>query len=192
MPPKAKFTREEIIAAALEITREKGIKAVTARELGKKLDSSARPVFTVFPNMEEVISEVIQAAKALYKEYIEEGLKQGLAFRGVGIAYISFAVREEKLFRLLFMSEQTETKGIENILTAIDDNFDAILESVMVPYGLQRQEALRLYQHLWIYTHGIATLLATGVCRFTQEEINEMEADVFMGLLKKIKEEKKA
>lgn len=43
MPPKPKFTREEIIAAALEIVSEKGIEALTAKELGEKLGSSARP-----------------------------------------------------------------------------------------------------------------------------------------------------
>ena len=40
MPPKAKFTREEVIAAALTILREGGIGAVTARELGAKLNLS--------------------------------------------------------------------------------------------------------------------------------------------------------
>ena len=37
MPPKAKFTREEIVSAALEITRAGGISAVTARAVGSKL-----------------------------------------------------------------------------------------------------------------------------------------------------------
>lgn len=187
MPPKAKFTREEIIAAALQITREKGIEAVTARELGKRLDSSARPIFTVFQNMEEVIGEVILAAKEIYKQYVYEGLKEEPAFKGVGMAYIKFAMQEGKLFQLLFMHEQEEAQGIENILRNIDDNFDRILESVMVPYGLKREEALNLYQNLWIFTHGIATLLATKVCRFTQEKISTMLTDVFIGLIKEIK-----
>ena len=51
MPPKAKFTREEIITSALQIVRENGIADVTARELGERLGSSARPIFTVFENM---------------------------------------------------------------------------------------------------------------------------------------------
>lgn len=187
MPPKAKFTREEIIAAALQITREKGIEAVTARELGKQLDSSARPIFTVFQNMEEVIGEVILAAKEIYKQYVCEGLKEESAFKGVGMAYIRFAMQEGKLFQLLFMHEQEEAQGIENILRNIDDNFDRILESVMVPYGLKREDALNLYQNLWIFTHGIATLLATKVCQFTQEKISTMLTDVFIGLIKEIK-----
>ena len=34
MPPKAKFTREEILDAALAITEKSGIDSVTAREMG--------------------------------------------------------------------------------------------------------------------------------------------------------------
>ncbi|MDE6926680.1 MAG: hypothetical protein K2P59_15760, partial [Acetatifactor sp.] len=71
MPPKAKFSRDEIVEAALTIVREDGIQALTARSLGDRLGSSARPVFTVFQNMEEVQGAVLKAAKVLYKGYIE-------------------------------------------------------------------------------------------------------------------------
>lgn len=194
MPPKAKFTRKEIVAAALEITREEGIEAVTAREIGKRLNSSARPIFTVFQNMEEVIQELISEAKEVYKGYIQEGLKEEVAFKGVGMAYIRFAIKEDKLFQLLFMREREKGEGKDfgHILEAIDDNYEEILHSVMAPYGLEREEALRLYQNLWIYTHGIATLCATKVCRFTKEEISDRETEIFIGLLKKIKGEKQA
>ena len=62
MPPKPKFTKEEIVTAALELVSEKGIEALTARELGVRLGSSARPIFTVFNSMEEVQEEVRAAA----------------------------------------------------------------------------------------------------------------------------------
>ena len=187
MPPKAKFSREEIIAAALEITRESGIEAVTARELGKRLNSSSRPIFTVFENMEEVLQEVEKAAKDIYRQYVEEGLKQELAFRGVGMAYIQLAAREPKLFQLLFMCEQQEGNDLEHILTTIDANYEVILKSVQEPYQLNEESAKKLYQHLWIYTHGLATLLATRVCQFTPEEIQRMITEIFKSLLEKIK-----
>lgn len=188
MPPKAKFTREEIIDAAIQIVRGKGMEAVTARELGTVLGSSARPIFTVFDSMEEVNEEILKAAKHLYKLYVKQGLEESIAFRGVGLAYIRFAVEEPRLFQLLFMKEQGETKNIENILPFIDESYEAILQSVQGPYQLSKEDAQTLYQHLWIYTHGIATLIATGVCTFTAEEIQTMITDVFTGLIKKYKE----
>lgn len=190
MPPKAKFTREEIIQAAMQIVREKGLEAVTSRELAKRLGSSACPIFTVFKNMEEVYEEIRKAAKVLYKEYVNEGLKQELAFKGVGAAYIKFAIREPKLFQLLFMTEQQSPTDIEHTLMLIDESYTAILNSVREPYGLREEEAKKLYQHLWIYTHGIAVLCATRVCIFSDTEIQTMMTEIFIGLLKEMKRSK--
>ena len=83
-----------------------------------------------------------------YGQYVQEGLAQTPAFRGVGMAYIQFAMREPKLFQLLFMSEQDGANDVEHILALIDQNYDAILQSVQEPYGLDRDKADRLYRHL--------------------------------------------
>lgn len=187
MPPKCKFTREEIIKTALNLTREEGINAVTARALGAKLFSSSKPIFSMFENMEEVQTEVLKAAKALYAEYIQIGLQQEPAFKGVGMQYILFAVKEPKLFQLLFMSEQPQKPSVTGVLPIIDENYKQILQSVQNGYGLGEKEAENLYRHLWIYSHGIAVLCATNMCSFTAEEIGKMMSEVFAGLLKEIK-----
>ena len=191
MPPKAKFTREQIIEAALEIVRAEDFESLTARALGKKLGSSACPIFTMFENMEEVQQAVMEAARGIYKEYVKRGLLENPAFKGVGTQYILFAMKEPKLFQILFMSEQSKLPDIDNVLPVIDESYDKILASITDAYGLKGKDAQRLYQHLWIYTHGIAALCATKMCRFTGEEISKMMTEVFTGLLSKMREEKK-
>ena len=69
MPRDFMFTKEEIINAALSLTRERGFSAVSARTLGEKLGTSSRPVFGRFENMEEVKSAIISAANELYQAY---------------------------------------------------------------------------------------------------------------------------
>ncbi len=187
MPPKAKFTRDEIIRAGLDIVKEHGMEALSARALGGKLGSSARPIFTVFQSMEEVQAEVKKAAKLLYAGYVRRGLEQELAFKGVGTQYILFAMQEPKLFQLLFMSEQRQPPAVANVLPVLDDNYKEILLSVQNGYRLSEHEAEQLYRHLWIYTHGIAVLCATNMCIFTAEEICKMIAQVFKGIRKEIK-----
>ena len=54
MPPKPKFTREEVAKTAFDIVKKEGLSALTARELGSRLGTSARPIFTLFKSMEEV------------------------------------------------------------------------------------------------------------------------------------------
>lgn len=186
MPPKCRFTREEIIQAALQIARNEGIASITARALGAKLGSSSKPIFSVFENMEEVQAEVRKAAKALYAEYVYIGLQQEPAFKGVGTQYILFAIKEPKLFQLLFMSEQSQKLSVAGILPMIDENYDQILLSVQNGYHLGEKDAENLYRHLWIYTHGIAVLCATNMCLFTVEEISRMMTEIFRGLLKEI------
>ena len=187
MPPKCKFTREEIIQSALDIARNEGIASITARALGAKLGSSSKPIFSVFENMEEVQAEVRKAAKALYAEYVQIGLHQELAFKGVGTQYILFAIKEPKLFQLLFMSEQPQKPPVAGILPIIDESYEQILLSVQTGHGLCKKDAENLYRHLWIYTHGIAVLCATNMCSFTAEEISRMMTEVCRGLLKEIK-----
>ena len=93
---------------------------------------------------------------------------------------------------MLFMSEQTEKRSALGILPMIDDNYDGILESVKTGYGLDEETAKNFYRHLWIYTHGIASLIATGVCSFNPQEIGAMVAEIFVSLLKnKLSENKK-
>lgn len=190
MPPKAKFTKEEITSAALEIVRAESFESLTARALGKKLGSSACPVFTVFENMEEVQQSVMEAARACYKGYVERGLADQPAFKGVGTQYILFAIKEPKLFQLLFMSEQNVVPGLSGVLPLIEESYEKILSSITEGYALERRAAEKLYRHMWIYTHGIAALCATKMCRFTGEEISEMVTEVFVGLLSRVKEGK--
>ena len=184
MPPKAKFSRDEIVEAALRIVRTEGFSHLTARALGARLGSSARPIFTVFQSMEEVQLAVMEAARGLYKEYILKGLSEKPAFKGAGMQYIRFAVEEPKLFQLLFMEEQKQIPDLSGVLPMIDENYEEILHSIQKEYGVSSPAAERLYRHLWIYTHGIAALCATGMCSFTAEEISVMVSEIFASLLK--------
>ena len=50
-------------------------------------------------------------------------------------------------------------------------------------YGLGQKEARLLFEHVWIYTFGIGALCATGMCRFSQDEIIQMLGQDFMAML---------
>ncbi|MGM0123340.1 hypothetical protein IGI37_000706 [Enterococcus sp. AZ194] len=187
MPPKQKFSREEIVASAVKILRQDGLSGITARALAEELGSSPRPIFTVFHTMEEVQDSAIEYAKNLYNGYVSEALEQDLAFKAVGEAYIRFASEEPKMFQLLFMSEKNLENSFVSILSSIDENSQKILQSISESYGFSDEKAYRLYMILWVFTHGIATLYATGVHAFEPTEVGGMMADVFLGAVHQIK-----
>ena len=183
MPPKPKFTKEEIVAAALELVSEKGIEALTARELGAKLGSSARPVFTAFNSMEEVQEEVRVAALKRFESYAEKAMHYTPVFKQVGMQMILFAIEEPKLYQLVYMSENAGATDFEGIVDRLGDVAQLCVDVIQRDYGLSAEDAKTLFEHVWIYTFGIGALCATGMCRFSQEEIIQMLGQDFMAML---------
>ena len=105
MPPKFKFSKDEILQNALDLVREEGAAALTTRKLGKRLGTTQSPIFSAYENVEALQADVKQAAKELFASYVRRGLEDKPAFKGVSKQYILFAKNEPNLFRWLFMSK---------------------------------------------------------------------------------------
>ena len=181
MPRKNMFTREQIVSSALELVREQGMEALTARGLGEKLGASSKPIFSWFRSMEQVQAAVMEAADQVYQTYLKSGMQEGKypPFKAAGMAYIRFAKEEKQLFQLLFMRDRShephqEKEGAE--VAAL------MTELVQKNAGLNEQSARMLYLENWIYVHGIASMIATGYLEFDEADISVMMTDVYRGL----------
>lgn len=186
MPPKFKFTKEEIISAALDLARENGIAAITARGLASRLGSSAKPIFGLFQNMEEVQKEVLLAADTLYESYIQTDMAGGKypPYKASGMAYIRFAKEEQELFKLLFMRDRSmEEKGSEKSI----DEFTSLIEKNI---GISKEEAVLFHLEMWFYVHGIATMIATGYLDWDTEFVSDILSDAYQGLKNRFLERK--
>ena len=172
MPPKPKYTKEELVEVALELTRESGIDAVVARTLGNKLGVAPSTVFTHFESIEEIRQAVLEAARRLYNEYVEEGLRMTPPMKGFGVQYIRFAMEEHNLFSLLFMQKREGFKMVDFIVN--EGHYEKIIKAAQTDFFLEREQAELLYHNMFTYAHGIAAMSATGVCSFSLEEISQM------------------
>jgi len=187
MPPKPKFTREEIVAAALELVSEKGMSALTSRDLGARLGSSARPIFTVFNSMEEVQEAVRDAAMKCFENYAEKAVHYTPLFKQVGMQMILFAKEEPMLYQLGFMTNNHNVQSFDDIYDRLGNVAYQCLDVIQRDYGLTEQEAKTLFEHVWIHTFGIGALCATGMCDFSEEQIVEMLGHDFVAMLVHIK-----
>lgn len=187
MPPKPKFTREEIVEAALKIAADRGLKALTSRALGAELGSSARPIFTVFRNMDEVFMAVREAALERFDEYAKKAEAYTPVFKQIGLQMILFAIEQPKLYRLLYMSEKPEAKVFDDVFNHLGGAAVLCVEAIEKDYGLSYDDAMLFFKHIWIYTYGIGALIATGVCSFTEQEIQDMLSREFVAMLNLIK-----
>ena len=187
MPPQVKFTREEIAECAFAIAREKGLEAVTSREVGLRIGCSTRPIFTAFKNMDEVKAEVRKMAQNCLYKILDEATDYKPVFKRYGMQMIHFAKVEPELFKIIFMREQEEAENIDDIIGRVGEIADMCCDIIAKEYNLTLEEAKIMYTHLWSSTYGISVMCALNVCKFTEEEIAEMLGREFAGMMMLIK-----
>ena len=183
MPPKAKFTKEQITKAALGVVSKKGVQALTAKELGAALGTSTTPIFTVVNSMQEVQDAVMLAAMERFEEYAHKAAHLGPVFKQVGMQMILFAKEEPKLYQLIFMSSISEAQTFDDIYAHLGSVADECLDVLQKDYDLSKENAKTLFEHVWIHTFGIGALCATGVCDFSHEQIAEMLTQDFTAMM---------
>ena len=186
MAPRNKYTREEMVEAAVRVVREKGIDALTAKALASELGVSTQPVFTCFHTIEEAKREVRAAAERVYGRYVKDGLRMKVPFLGVGIQYIHFAKDEPQLYRLLFLT--TSEDGNSSVMDALHHSQNLIRESLQQTYHIDAQTADRYYRDMWLVVHSLATLVVTGGCPYSEEEMGHILTGFSVSLCKSIKE----
>ena len=183
MAPKFKFTKEEVLSVTIDFIRENGIEALTARELAKKLDSSTKVIFSLFSNMKNLEDEAKFAAENIFSEKVNLALKDDSPFKRLGVEYILFSKNEPKLFQWLFMKKGIEIGSFKDFLPMRDYEYKSVIESIDEEYKISIENSKKLYEHLFIYSHGIATLTVTGIHNFTPTEIIEYMTEVTKSLI---------
>lgn len=181
MPPKIKYTKEQIIENAIGIVREQGIENLSARTLANKLNSSPQPIFSYFKNMEELKHTILDYAYSLYQEYNNEHIKSSKypIYKSYGMAYISFAKNEKEFFKILFMSEKIENNNID-----ISDVIEVIIKNLNTTEDI----AKLFHFEIWTVVHGIASMHITNSVNLSEDDISNILTDVFEGLKLRFKE----
>lgn len=184
MPPKIKIAKADIITASLDIIRENGAEALNARSVAKKLSCSTQPIFSNYPTMEDLKADVMQSAKQIYQQFIERGMEDPAypPYKASGIYYIKFAREEKELFKLLFMRDRSgeeikqEREDISNLLQIISANT-----------GMSLDDAYMFHIEMWIYAHGIATMIATSYLDWDWDMISMMLTDAYESMRERYK-----
>ena len=179
MPPKAKFTREEIISAALEVARSKGIEAVTAREVGSFLGTSSSPVFVAFKNMDELLNEVYNSAVKEYSDYIADSVNYTPAFKQFGFRLIEFASTQPNLFKMIYKYRQGDKSYSKMIMSipAADFCVQTVMEQAQVDY----ENAKLIFEEVLLAGLGICYMIADNKCTFTEQDLNKYLGIAYRG-----------
>ncbi len=184
LPPKFKFTKEQILSATLELVRKEGRDAVTARKVAEALHASSKVIFGIFDSMEELQNALVLAAQRHFDAFTDRLLREGRypPYKAVGMAYIRYAAEERELFRLLYMRDRSAERA------ALQDDEKAV-QVLMENYRISENQARNMQLHMWFYVHGIASLIATDYFPIDEEKTSQLLTEHFNANIKYFQEE---
>ena len=182
MSKEVRITKDMILEAAFDIAREKGLEEVSNRSIAKRLECSIRPIYYQFNNSDELKKELYNKIEKYFYKYIMDNMIDNIPYyRQVGVNYIKFAREEKNFFKILFMSKSDYLP--EGFVSKSEDDFKEISKLIKMSTKLNDDDIKSFHIKMWMFTHGIATLLATDTVLLTEEQISNLLSSQFQALM---------
>lgn len=182
MPTTVKISKEKILDAALSITRSKGIECVSNRELAKYLNCSIRPIYYQFKNVEELNIELYKKIEKYFYKYLMDNINDKMPlYKQVGVNYIKFAKEETNLFKILFMSKYDLLP--KEFISKDDEDYKELTKIIKISTNLNEEDISSFHIKMWLFAHGIATLVATNTIKLTDNQIKDLLSKEFQALM---------
>ena len=182
MPTKIRISKAMILDAAFEIVRKDGMEKLSNRELASKLKCSIRPIYYQFENVEEMQKELyLKIEQYFYKFILDNMVKEIPKYKQVGINYIKFAKKEKKLFQTLFMTDVGLTP--DAFVSKAGKDYKEIEKLVRISTNLKDEDIKDFHTKMWIFCHGIATLVANDTIKLTDNQIQDLLSCEFQALM---------
>ncbi len=182
MPKELKITKDMIIDAAFQIARSDGLDKVSNREIALRLNCSIRPIYYQFKNVEELNKELYFKVEKYFYKYLMDNMREDIPkYKQVGINYIKFAKEEKKLFQMLFM---TKTEYLpDEFVSSAGKNYMHLKDIIRLSTDLKDEDIKKFHIKMWIFTHGIASLVASNTVQFSDKQIQELLSHEFQALM---------
>ncbi len=182
MPPKVRVSKDHVLSAAFEMTRESGFENVTARKLAERLNSSTQPIFRVYENMEMLKEDLFYKSAEMFSDYMLSKLNDDKpAYLSMGLAYIELAGKERHLFKLIADIDEYDTGDIHEFLLMGDTS--KVLEQLPQTQNLTSDQKQEIFKMVWMFTHGVATLVTSKRMEMEDDEIEGMLTKAYEGFV---------
>ena len=168
MPPKSRFTREDVVDAAFSVVRKHGWDGLSARSIAQELNSSTQPIYSHIKSIKDLKEEII---KKIFKLLFSYGTveRTGDEWIDVGVGYVLFAKEEKQLFRCLI-----DEKLMPLLKKYTGQSFTSVTETLFnyPPFrGLSKEQIYKVRRFGFIFAHGLAVLINTSfVTTITDEK----------------------
>jgi AcrR family transcriptional regulator len=159
MPPKQRFSREDVLEAAFSVVRREGWEGLSARAIAKELNSSTRPIYDHLQSMKHIEDEVVKKALTRFVEFIGRD-RTGDKWLDQALGYVLFAEQERHLFRCI-----NDEKHIPAQRKFAREHWDRLGEQLSADprfKDLSQGEKNKIRIARWFMIHGLAFLVSNG------------------------------
>ena len=166
--PKQTVDRDKILKTALQMTREHGFESVNARSVAKRIGYSVQPIYSYFSNIEALKEAIFAEAMQFYNKFIYSRVDNDALLESMARANVAFAKYETNLFKLLFLQKLNGLNSFDDIYEWMGDK--QATSQLAERLKLSEDKVKQIYIMLIVFTHGVATMIATGGANISDEE----------------------
>ena len=180
MPPKQRFSYEDIVDAAFTIVRRKGWQGLSARTIAKELNASTRPIYDYLKSMKHIEDEVVKKALAFFVDFINQE-RTGDRWLDQALGYVLFAERERHLFRCINDEKHLPAQRAFSKL-----HWHRLGEQLKEDprfKDLNQEEQNRVRIARWFMVHGLSFLVSNGWIALDAGEDSVLSEQVKMSLV---------
>lgn len=169
MARKVTISRDIILENGLKMLIRDGYSAVNIKSLAAEIGCSTQPLVWHFENMEGLRKALAEYARQYSKDraVIPKGTSVE-AIEAMGKNYVEMALKEPNLFRFLYLGQNPlgNPFRLEDVVGV--DGGAKLLADITRETGISGRSATRCIWNTVIYSHGIATMIVTGVLKTTE------------------------
>lgn len=169
--------RVALLDAALSLLEEKGIQALSLREVARRAGVSPGAPYHHFKSKDDLVHE-LAVARLEHLDGVSRGALEGQStpqakLRALGVAYILYAAEHPAEFRLMFSADRASPIGEEAQENA--PVFRVLLEVIdeLRDTGLETERGVAAIT-AWSLVHGLADLLVNGPLKPARADLRQV------------------
>lgn len=159
--------RARILDAARELFVERGVEAVTLREVAQRIEYSTTAIYVHFADKAALLAALVTEDFAAFASGLEAAARVADPVERLGVlhdAYVDFALRMPRHYQLLFMTPAKQEAGRHADGPAGVDGYRVLLATVSECIRAGRFRAWLTDPHevaqvIWANVHGLVSLL---------------------------------
>lgn len=161
--------RQALVDQALITIRDRGVEALTLREVGAKLRVSRTALYRHFADKNALLAAVATEGFRTFRDALVDGWTRGghgrVGLETMGESYVQFALAHPSHYRVMFGGFVSKVACDPNLEVEAGSAFGVLVDAIV---ELQQQGLVRygdsqaLAVFVWASTHGIAMLAIDG------------------------------